>query len=64
MCAWNVSVLDKETMMGKLTFEIKRKMIQVAAFGYSNLYSGIWCAHGTGGLWIFMSIWIAAGTTI
>ena len=40
MCAWNVSVLDKEIMMRKVTFEIKRKMIQVAAFGYSNLYLG------------------------
>ena len=37
MCAWNVSVLDKEIMMRKVTFEIKRKMIQVAAFAYSNL---------------------------
>ena len=26
--------------MGKLTFEIKRKLIQAAAFGYSNLYLG------------------------
>ena len=40
MCAWNVSVLDKEIMMRKVTFEIKRKMIQVAAFAYSNLYLG------------------------
>ena len=40
MCAWNVSVLDKEIMMRKVTFEIKRKMIQVAAFGYSNPYLG------------------------
>lgn len=27
-------------MMRKVTFEIKRKMIQVVAFGYSNLYLG------------------------
>lgn len=40
MYAWNVSALDKETMMRKLTFEIKRKLIQAAAFGYSNLYLG------------------------
>lgn len=33
-------VSDKETIMGKLTFEVKRKIIQVAAFGYSNLYLG------------------------
>ena len=40
MYAWNVSAWDKETMMRKLTFEIKRKLIQAAAFGYSNLYLG------------------------
>mgnify|MGYP004484852235 CR=1 FL=1 len=33
MYAWNVSALDKETMMRKLTFEIKRQLIQAAAFG-------------------------------